>query len=135
MSAREAFTDDEILAAIRAAADRCGQPLSHTRYAGVSQDVGGASVARIIQRFGSWRRACAQAGVATSAPGRRYEQRWDRPAVVAAVSEYFATQDCPGTYADYVVWAKDGQDRPSGATVRNVLGSWSRAKQAAAGSG
>lgn len=131
MPRRQSFTDDQILAALRAAAGRCGEPLSHSRYDSVSREVAGPSSARIIQRFGSWRRACAAAGVAAGSPARRYTPRWDRAGVRAAVVDYLASEDCAGTYADYEGWARAGPDRPSGATVRNILGGWQAAKQAA----
>ena len=131
MSRRESFTDDQILRAIRAAASRCGEPLSHTRYDSVSRDVAGPSSARIIQRFGSWRRACAAAGVASGVPAREYAHRWDQASVTSAVAAYLVSEGCPGTYAGYEAWARAGTDRPSGATVRNVLGGWSAAKAAA----
>lgn len=133
MARRMTFTEDQILDAIRAAADRCGQPLSHGRYDGVSREVAGPSSARIIQRFGSWGRACAAAGVTSAAAAREYAQRWDRAAVLAAVAEYLNSEGAAGTYADYVRWAQSGPERPSGATVRNVLGAWSAAKADASG--
>jgi Homing endonuclease associated repeat len=132
MSRREAFTDDEILQAIRAAANRCGEPLSHGRYDSVSRDVAGPSSARVIQRFGSWRQACAAAGVTAGVPARDYTTRWDRASVTSAVAAYLASEGCPGTYAGYQEWARASTDRPSGATVRNVLGGWSAAKAAGA---
>lgn len=132
MSCRRAFTDDQILNAIRAAASSCGEPLSHTRYDSVSRDVAGPSSARIIQRFGSWSQACSAAGVTSGIAARDYAPRWDRVSVTAAVAAYLASEECPGTYAGYEVWARAGADRPSGATVRNVLGGWSAAKAAAA---
>jgi hypothetical protein len=131
MSRRQAFTDDQILEAIRAAARRCGEPLSHSRYDGVSGDVAGPSSARIVQRFGTWRQACSAAGVAAGSAGREYVQRWDRASVVIAVAQYLASEGCPRTYAGYEQWARAGADRPSGATVRNVLGGWRAAKAAA----
>ena len=96
MARRMTFTEDQILDAIRAAADRCGQPLSHGRYDGVSREVAGPSSARIIQRFGSWGRACAAAGVTSAAAAREYAQRWDRAAVLAAVAEYLNSEDAAG---------------------------------------
>jgi Homing endonuclease associated repeat len=132
MSRRETFTDDEILHAIRAAARRCGEPLSHGRYDSVSRDVAGPSSARVIQRFGSWRQACSAAGVTSGVPARDYVTRWDPASVASAVSAYLASEGCPGTYAGYEEWARAHADRPSGATVRNVLGGWSAAKAAAA---
>lgn len=131
MARREQFTDQQILHAIRAAADICGQPLSHTRYDGVSHEVQGPSSARIVQRFGTWRKACAAAGVESGVPARDYTPRWDAVSVPAAVAEYLAAEGSTGSYAGYEVWARASTDRPSGATVRNVMGGWSAAKTAA----
>lgn len=64
---------------------------------------------------------------------RAYEHRWDVPTVTAKVAEYLASRGCPGTFAGYEQWAKGDPGRPSGATVRNVLGGWDAAKTAAAG--
>lgn len=125
MARRETFSDEDIRAALRAAAVELGEPLSHARYASLRRS---PSPARIIQRFGSWRAACTAAGVVAGAAPRAYAQRWDRETVVGAVREYLSTGS--GTYADYQAWARDG-DRPSGPTVRNVLGGWEAAKQAA----
>ena len=134
MASRDVFSDQEILEALRAAASMCGEPLSHTRYDGVSHKVGGPSSARIIQRFGSWSGACESAGVASGVTSREYKQRWDRSAVVSAVREYLAGDGAAGTYADFTAWAAADPDRPSGATVRNVLGGWNAAKEQASGS-
>ena len=122
---RQTFSDERILAALRAAASICGEPLSHGRYDGVAREVGGPSSARIIQRFGSWRGACASAGVATTATAR------DSTTVTAAVAKYLASDGRTGTYADYQEWARGRADRPSGPTVRNVMGGWNHAKAAA----
>lgn len=133
MPPRDTFSDEDILDALRAAAAQCGEPLSHTRYDAVSRSVGGPSSARIIQRFGSWRSACQAAGVTSGAAVREYQQRWDRAAVVAAVADYLASEGCTGSYADYTAWAAAEDGRPSGATVRNVMGGWNAAKQRATG--
>lgn len=129
--ARQSFSDDQIVAALREAARICGEPLSHGRYDAVAREVAGPSSARIIQRFGTWRTACSTAGVATTATSRRYTPRWDRTTVAAAVAQYLASPDRTGTYTDYQAWAREGEGRPSGATVRNVLGGWNDAKAAA----
>lgn len=121
------YSDDDIFAAMRAAAGQCGEPLSHNRYDGVTQD--GPSAARIIQRFGSWSKACAAAGLTSAAPSRSYSHRWNHQNVSAAVAEYLRSGD--GTYAGYEAWARSAPDRPSGATVRNMLGGWAAAKRAA----
>lgn len=129
--ARESFSDDDIRRALREAAAACGEPLSHTRYDSVAASVAGPSSARVIQRFGSWREACGAAGVASSRPVREYDKRWDAARVAAAVAEYLTSGEGPPTYAGYAAWAQGSTERPSGATVRNVLGTWSAAKRAA----
>ena len=129
--ARQAFTDAQILAALRAAADLTEGPLSHSRYDAVSREVGGPSSARIIQRFGTWHQACRTAGVTSGRPARDYTPRWHRQSVTDAVAAYLASDDATGTYAGYESWARGHSDRPSGPTVRNVMGGWNEAKAAA----
>ena len=131
MPRQEAFSDDDILRAIREAARRCGEPLSHARSDAVAREVHAPSSARVVQRFGTWRRACQAAGVAVGATVREYHPRWGREQVTAAVAGYLAEEGSLGTYADYEHWARQSPDRPSGATVRNVMGGWSAAKAAA----
>lgn len=127
MARRETFSDEDILEALRHAARQLGEPLSHNKYDTVP---GGPSSARIIQRFGSWRAACGAAGVESGSPSRTYRQRWDRAAVAAAVRDFL---QLGSTYSQYEAWARENPDRPSGATVRNVLGGWAAAKAAASG--
>jgi hypothetical protein len=131
MATRQVYSDEDILGALRAAAGLCGEPLSHGRYETVAREVGGPSVARIIQRYGSWRAACSAADVASGVRAREYQHAWDAASVTAAVADYLAAQGSPGTFAGYVAWARAGEGRPSGATVRNVLGGWNAAKRAA----
>ncbi len=128
---RHTFSDERILAALRGAASMCGEPLSHGRYDTVASEVGGPSSARIIQRFGSWRGACVAAGVATATAARHYASKWDSTSVAAAVAQYLASDGRTGTYSDYQDWARGRADRPSGPTVRNVMGGWNPAKAAA----
>ena len=104
MPRQEAFSDADILRAIRDAARACGEPLSHTRYDSVAREVYGPSSARVIQRFGTWRRACQAAGVAARAAVREYQPRWGRVQVTAAVAEYLSAEGSVGTYADYEHW-------------------------------
>jgi hypothetical protein len=128
--ARQAYTDAQILEALRAAAAHGQGPLSHTRYDAVSREVGGPSSARVIQRFGSWRTACEAAGVAPGTAARAYSARWHRQSVADAVARYLSEEAATGTYADYQAWAAGREDRPSGPTVRNVMGGWNEAKAA-----
>lgn len=65
-----AYTDEQILAGLRAAAEEHGQPLSVTQYDAyaASHDVVGR--VRIIQRFSSWNQACEAAGLLVNATQR-----------------------------------------------------------------
>ena len=129
--ARQAYSDTQILQALRAAAALTGEPMSHRRYDAVAGRVTGPSSARIIQRFGTWRSACTAAGVTTGATSREYRPKWDSSTVAAAVAAYLAWEESTGTYTDYQAWARGHSDRPSGPTVRNIMGGWNEAKSAA----
>lgn len=133
MTQRQVFSDEAILRSIRQAADACGEPLSHNRYDSVAREISGPSVTLVIQRFGGWRKACEAAGVVCAAPAREYVQRWNRDSVIAAVARYLAEPDSTGSFSGYVSWAQGDPERPSGATVRNILGGWSAAKRDALG--
>ncbi len=127
------YSDDDIFSAMRAAAGLFDGPLSHQRYASVSAEVGGPSVPRILQRFGTWLQACEQAGVqAGRRPKREYHRKWSPGDVLGWVATYLGSPDCPGTYQGYDQWARGTIGAPSAATMRNTLGPWSDVKRAAA---
>jgi len=128
----ETFAGEDVLAALRAAAEAVGEPLSHAKYDGVSQAVGGPSSVRIIQRFGTWRNACQAAGVqAGSASQRVYQRRWTEEDALGWVARYLRSDDARGTFADFDRWARANPGAPSANTVRNMFGSWSAAKRSA----
>ncbi|MEI6622079.1 MAG: hypothetical protein WCP28_09255 [Actinomycetes bacterium] len=128
----EVFSDQDVLAALRAAAETVGEPLSHAKYDGVSQAVGGPSSVRIIQRFWTWRTACQSAGVQAGAgSGRRYQRRWTEDDALGWVAQYLRSADARGTFADFDRWARTTPGAPSANTVRNIFGAWSAAKRSA----
>ncbi len=123
------FTDEEILAQIRRAADRAGVPLTVRLYEQVRAEVGGASSPLILQRFKTWREACLAAGVQPGKPLRdSYKRRWSREELVVFVADYLRSEDARGSFADYERWARENDGVPSGQTIRTQLGAWSRAK-------
>lgn len=130
--ARGGIDDESILAALRSAAAVAGTPLSAERYDAIWRDHGGASAARVIQRFGSWNAACAAAGLATNRGRAAYRRSWTRESLLAAVADYLVSEGAAGSYADYARWARTTQGAPSAQTVRNYLGSWGSAKEDAA---
>lgn len=130
--AREHFSDEDIFRAMRAAAARFDRPLSHARYATVAAEVGGPSVPRIIQRFGTWLKACEAAGVRPGGKGRgNYVRRWTKTEILNWVAVYLQSDGCDGTYAGYDRWARTTAGAPSSATMRNALGKWADVKRAA----
>lgn len=123
------FSDEAILEHIRRAAQLAGQPLTVRKYEIAREQFDGASAPLVLQRFGSWRAACAQAGVAHGQPVRpNYARRWTREQLVASVAEYLLADGARGSFAHYEVWARQRSGTPSGQTIRAQLGRWSKAK-------
>lgn len=126
------FTDEVLLEQLRQADAMVTGPLTVRRYNGVRAHVGGASAPLLLQRFGSWRAACAAAGVQHGRPARdNYARRWTTEELVSAVAQYLSTDGVRGSFADYERWARSVPSAPSGQTIRTQLGLWSRAKAAA----
>lgn len=88
--------------------------------------------ARIIQRLGSWREACAAAGVESNKASRSYRHRWSEGDLLDWGRRYLAEAERP-SYADFSGWLRDQQDAPSANTVRNTFGGWSAVLEAASG--
>lgn len=123
------FEDADILQHLRRAAALAGEPLTVRMYEEVRARVGGASSPLVLQRFGTWREACAHAGVKHGQPLRaHYERRWTRDQLVDAVADYLCCDGARGSFADYERWARGVEGAPSGQTIRTQLGTWSRAK-------
>lgn len=113
----------DALAEIRRVATLCGEShLSGPFYDQHRRD--GVSSTRLIQMFGTWTRACEQAGV----QGRRsvrenYTQNWDREDCLRWVLKYLATTDNP-SFNRYDEWSRTEEGAPSGGTVRLRCGRW-----------
>lgn len=124
------FSDDQLLDGLRAAAAELGDPLTNGAY-DTWQRVRdtAASPALLIRRFGSWRAACAAAGLRANTT-RSTSRRWSEEDLVAAVADYLAAPGASGTFADYAAWAKTQDGAPSGATLRQ-RGSWADLKRRA----
>ncbi|TIC87890.1 hypothetical protein E8D34_06205 [Nocardioides sp. GY 10113] len=124
--------DRDLLDALRGAAEP-DRPLSTAAYERHRAGAGGPSVAWIIRRFGTWRAACAAAGLPTNEPSAR-RATWSEEELVAHVASYLAAlaPGASGSFADYAAWAKAHPSAPSGATVRARL-PWAEAKRRATG--
>ena len=127
-----AFSDDQLAAAIAAAAVALGEPLTAAAYDGWQRSrEDAASPALLIRRFGSWRQACAHAGVATNAT-RSTSRRWSEDDVVRFVADYLAAPGSTGSYAGYAAWAQQTEGAPSGSIIRQRF-TWAEVKQRAQG--
>lgn len=125
------FSDQQLTAAIAAAAAELGEPLTASSYDTWQRSRDAASPALVIRRFGSWIEACSQAGVATNKT-RSTSRRWSDEDVVAIVATYLAAPGSAGTFADYSAWARQQDGAPSGATLRQRF-AWAEVKQRASG--
>lgn len=74
---------------------------------------------------GSWRDACAAAGVACGEPRRSYDRRWDVTDVLEIVAEFVELcfeQQVTATYHRYDLEQRQHEDWPSGSTLRKLMG-------------
>lgn len=127
---KPAYSDHQLLAGIRAAAEELGEPLTVGTYDAWQRgrdDAG--SPALVIRRFGSWGRACTAAGVATNKT-RSTSRRWSDADVVAVVVAYLRSPGSTGTFAGYSDWARTQDGAPSGATLRQRF-PWAELKERA----
>jgi predicted transcriptional regulator len=123
------FSDAVILAHLREAARLVGEPLTVRAYEQVRSTFGGASAPLVLQRFGTWHKACVGAGVQHGQAVRRhYQRRWSLDEMLQAVAAYLTRDGARGSFADYERWARANDAAPSGQTIRTQFGTWSRAK-------
>ena len=108
-----------------------GSPLSVSFYDRHRAE-GALTSARIIQRHGTWSEACTAAGVATNRASRTsYSRAWSEEDLLQWVRRYLA-EACKPSYTDFSRWLREQDGAPSANTVRNTLGGWSAALEAAA---
>jgi hypothetical protein len=86
----------------------------------------------VTKRFGGWNEALEAMGVGTTTQGRPKGllkfTREDYDDAVRDFCFYASALEINATYAGYDAWVKqeiaEGHERPSGASVRNVYGTW-----------
>ena len=128
---RVRYSDSTIMENLRTAAEECGQPLTISAYNKFADGKGYPTNLTIMNRFGSWHAACEAAGVKANQqrPRRRV---FDAEDCIAAIRQ--CTEENDGvvpSYMRYVDWAKGNSQAPSAPTIRNRLGSWKEALEAA----
>jgi hypothetical protein len=125
-SAAVAATRARAIAAMQAAS-LLVTPLSHQNYTSLVREgrVTGPSVARIVQLFGSWTSACAEAGVRSGdALRRHYSRTWSREDAIGHVSSFLLEPAYRGASNRYDEWraSRGPGSTPSLGTVRNLCG-------------
>ena len=126
------FSHGAILAHLREAARQLGEPLTVRGNEEVRTSFGGASAPLELQRSGTWRQACARAGISPGQSVRSsYRRRWTATEMVEAVAAYLAHDGARGSFADDEQWARSTEGTPSGQTIRSRFGAWGRAKEEA----
>ena len=124
------YSDDQLAAGVAAAAAELGEPLTAASYDAWQRDHDAASPARLMRRLGSLYDGCARPRGATHKT-RSTARPWSDDDVVAIVAAYLRSPGATGSFAGYSEWAKEQDDAPSGATLRQRL-PWAEAKARAA---
>lgn len=138
------FTREEMLAALRTAYEIRNpmmgmysvsqmQPLTGPYYEKLRKSgrISGPSLMRVLQVFGTWRKACSLADVVSVAPVRNeYELKWTRDELVSLLAE-FLLQSASHSVDAFDQWCRLDESRPSSGTVRNQVGPWSSSKREA----
>jgi len=109
-------------------------PLTTSEYSRVVQVglVSGPSLPRIWQYFGSWTEACGAADVEPGETFRPdYSSKWSDGDLLSFVSKFLASDETSSSIGVYDRWTWKFDDAPSGGTLRNRLGSWSKIKRSA----
>ena len=114
---RNKYTNQDMLDAIGEAALLGTGPLSGKAYDEYRAAFGGPSQMGIIARFGTWRSACAEAGVAANRdPFVHQSLVGDRPHRMGRGVPH--RRGSKGTYSGYSAWAKTQPGAPSGVRLQ-----------------
>lgn len=107
--------------------------LTGPRYTSLQRSglVDGPTLPRILQVFGTWRSACANAGVNCDEPVHdEYDRRWTRLQMSQSVADFLVSEGRNGV-SKYDEWARINVGRPSFGTIRNEFGGWKAAYEEA----
>jgi len=132
------YSNDEILEALRKAYDLRNpmmsmyssyetRPLSGPYYEKARKEgtIFGPSQARILQIFGTWKKACDEAGVPSiNAVRDVYSRRWTDEDLIKQLAEYLLVAKSP-SFQNFDPWSKLDESRASSGTIRNQIGHWS----------
>ena len=118
------YSDAYLLSALADAAAEIGATPS-VKWWNSHRDPERPSVTLYGNRFGSWAAACLAAGLAPNAsPRKSYTRAWSEADLLGWVQRYTdELGELPG-YVGYTQWAARTEGAPSGARIRQMLGSW-----------
>lgn len=120
------FSDDDLTAAIRTAADHLGHTPSSGDYLVLARALRLPSLPTVANRFGSWSVAVLAAGLVPRGAGRgSYARRWTELAVRTALEGLVIELGAFPTAEQYELSAESDPHLPSLATIRHRLGRWS----------
>jgi hypothetical protein len=124
--AANTYSDADIVLALRRVAAHVGRAPRAKEYAALRRQLGGPSLPTVLNRMNGWTTALRAAGIASPrAAPRTRSRRWTVDACWSALRTVVAELDAIPTVAAYDRHARDRDDLPSSATVRNRLGRWS----------
>jgi hypothetical protein len=120
------FSDEQLLAGVRAVGESVGHAPSGGDYDRFAKPLGLASLGTVYLRFGHWYEVLEAAGFERVAPRRSYRRRWDERACWEALERVSGELGELPRYRGYERLAAAREDLPSGALLRRRLGPWSR---------
>lgn len=126
----KAYTDNEMLDALRRAETLLGSPLTVLGYMRARADgtITGPSTALFSQRFGSWAEACSLAGVTSVPASREYTRRWSEADLLTICTKYVISGGRP-SYGAIETWLRTRPDLPSVMLIRQRFHTWAEVRQ------
>jgi DNA-binding CsgD family transcriptional regulator len=119
------FTDEQLIAGVRAVAQRVGHPPTGPEYQQLSGRLRLASHATVYMRFGSWSGVLRAAGFDVAPSARSRPATWGVAECWRALESVADQLGDPPSYNRYRRLSEQRDDLPSAATVRLRLGLWS----------
>lgn len=117
------YTDHELVAAVRAVAERLGRVPSAQDYVRLARELALPSAPLIYNRMG-WAAAVRAAGLAPRPSRRSYTRQWDSSACWTALEGLVDECGHVPSVQEYDRLARGRDDLPSLSTVRNRVGGW-----------
>jgi hypothetical protein len=119
------YSDHDIVRALQRVTLDLGRTPHAKEYGARARRLGCPSLQTVLNRMGSWTAALRAAGLAAPAPPHARERRWTTEACWRALRRAVSELDAIPTVARYDTHARDRDDLPCPATIRNRLGRWS----------